>query len=373
MNYLTPNKIVNDVIKYINDPRQDEAILIDGDWGINKTFFTQNTLIDKIKKNIKRSHDKERAVIYISLYKIETCKQISDELGLNNVITLQRVSRKENTTRQTNILSKIAKTGISFFNTETSQFPGVSDCSKTQKSIIVFDDFQRCSIKKDVVLSYINDLVEHGRIKAILVDNEPEIIEPKTNKNALKLIRDVNFNRTRQPLEIAVRKDSLVLDIENVKSIESVKSIENVKNIENIENNIKQVHEIQNMHEINECFDDEKCWGTNFHAYCKTNHNIIMKGNRFVSLMDTDKLLEKIITSDTENIYEFNRGIDVIYSFSNLNDFFKDDEQGIRDFVKKLRMEMLGDLSNSSDTKKTALDRTKRKFEESLKLIISVK
>ena len=50
MSYMTPNKIISDVIKYINDPTGNEAILIDGDWGMNKTSFIQNTLIDHMKK-----------------------------------------------------------------------------------------------------------------------------------------------------------------------------------------------------------------------------------------------------------------------------------------------------------------------------------
>ena len=353
MNYLTPNKIVRDVIEYINDPGQDEAILIDGDWGINKTFFTQNTLIDKIKKNIKRSHDKERAVIYISLYKIDSCRQISDELGLNNVITLQNVRRKENTLKETTVFSKIVKTGMNFFNVETSQFPGVSDCSKTEKSVIVFDDFQRCRIAKNEVLDYINNLVEHGKIKAILIDNESEIIETNESKNARRLIKQENLYLPGEQLGITQKEVNMDLYKGN-----------NVNEI-----NLNEIY----LNEINECFDDVKCWGANFHDYCKKHHNKIMSGNQFIALIDIDKLLEKIIMSDTQNIYEFNRGIDVIYSFSNLNDFFKDDETSIRGFIKKLRMEIIGDLRNSSDTKKTALDRTKRKFEESLKLIVVTK
>ena len=350
MSYLTPNKIVSDVIKYIDDPRHDEAIFIDVDRGIDKTSFIQNTLIDQIKKSIKRSHNKNRTVIYISLYKIEGCQQISDELGINDTGVKLKINIKQHITKHNNIVSRMFKTTRNLFNPETSQFPGLSDYFKTLKTIIIFDDINKCIISKDELFSYINNLVEQNKIKAILIDNE---LETKSSVKELGSNESENIENSKEDDDVQARKITAKLKKEiNIKEI-STKEI--------------------STDEINGCFKDTQNWGTNFHYYCRKYHNKIMSGNKFIALVNTDKLLEKITISDTKNIDEFNRGLDVIYSFSNLDDFFKDDEASIRHLIKKIRMEIIGDLRNSTDTKKAALDRTKNKLEESLKLICLTK
>lgn len=361
MSYMTPNKIISDVIKYINDPTGNEAILIDGDWGMNKTSFIQNTLIDHVKKNIKRSHNKNRTVIYISLYKIECCNQISDELGINDEGVKLKINIKEHITKHNNIVSRMFKTGKNLLHTETSEFPGLSDYFKTLKTIIIFDDLSSCLISKDDLFTYINNLVEQNKIKAILVDNQ---LETEYSKKVVHLNKIVKCLEDTDPIRNVENSKDRNLTTENLKEKSDLEDSKITTELKK-EISTKEI----STNEINGCFKDTQNWGTDFHGYCKKYHNKIMSGNKFIVLINTDKLLEKIILSDTKNINEFNRGLDVIYSFSNLNDFFKDDEVTTRDLIKKLRMELIGDLRNSSDDKKAALDRTKNKLEESLKLI----
>ena len=55
----------------------------------------------------------------------------------------------------------------------------------TSKSILVFDDLERCSISLNVLLGYINSFVEHQELKVIIIANEEELqsVENEIGKN----------------------------------------------------------------------------------------------------------------------------------------------------------------------------------------------
>ena len=82
------NKIMSDILEYINDERQTQAILIDGKWGCGKTFFIENSLIPKIEAN------NEKSAIYISLSGVKECKDITDEIYMNRIF--KKINKEEN-------------------------------------------------------------------------------------------------------------------------------------------------------------------------------------------------------------------------------------------------------------------------------------
>ena len=56
-------KIIAD---YINEPRYTQAVLINGEWGVGKTFFVNNILLNELTDYI---------VIRYSLYGVQSSKQ----------------------------------------------------------------------------------------------------------------------------------------------------------------------------------------------------------------------------------------------------------------------------------------------------------
>lgn len=191
MNYLTEDQLIEKVFEYIDDARQKQAILIDGEWGTGKTYFIKNILLEDmkqkypqqqiVKKLFRKKINTSKNIIYISLYGIETCKEISDELCMNILANKIKASNPEFIKKGINITSKFATSVMKVFNTENNF--KASDFMEIENSVIIFDDLERCSISINDVLGYINNLVEHNNIKVILVANELEIGKLNLYKN----------------------------------------------------------------------------------------------------------------------------------------------------------------------------------------------
>lgn len=186
MEYLNEGKIIQKVIEFINDPREKQALLIDGEWGSGKTFFIKNILIDKIRETRY-----EKPIIYTSLYGIESCKEISNQLCMH--IIGNKFGQKDGSKveKSLKVIPKFAPMLIKFLKIE-EKIPDISSLSEMidmisiKDSIIILDDLERCSININEVLGYINNLVEHNNLKIILVANESEIGKLNLYKNIEK-------------------------------------------------------------------------------------------------------------------------------------------------------------------------------------------
>ncbi|URJ58980.3 P-loop NTPase fold protein [Paenibacillus polymyxa] len=117
---------------------------------------------------------------------------------------------------------------------------------------------------------------------------------------------------------------------------------------------------------INESMDLDKSWGEFFKSSCLENKSLYTTGHKFLFYVNPEKVIEKLSTSTVNEIYSFLDGIKEVYSFSNLNDFFKDDINHINKIIDKLNIE---ELSNNKTTKRIALEKLKVKLENSRDLI----
>lgn len=71
---------IEKVIKeYLNNPKAEYAVMIDGVWGSGKTYFLTHSLI-KIMKNIDNGKEKRRRYAYVSLYGASSIEEISKEI-----------------------------------------------------------------------------------------------------------------------------------------------------------------------------------------------------------------------------------------------------------------------------------------------------
>ncbi|MNW32606.1 KAP family P-loop domain protein [compost metagenome] len=117
---------------------------------------------------------------------------------------------------------------------------------------------------------------------------------------------------------------------------------------------------------INESMDLDNSWGEFFKSSCSENKSLYTTGKKFLFYVNPEKVIEKLSTSTVNEIYSFLYGIKEVYSFSNLNDFFKDDINHINIILDKLNIE---GLSNNKTTKRIALEKLKAKLENSRDLI----
>ena len=75
--YITDEKICELILNYIKKENTEYAILIDGKWGVGKTFFVKNTLETKLQKEIKK-FGRYKGIIYISLCGIRYINQLEN-------------------------------------------------------------------------------------------------------------------------------------------------------------------------------------------------------------------------------------------------------------------------------------------------------
>lgn len=140
------------------------AVLLDGPWGIGKTF-----MLDRFLKN----HFKEapRSFCYVSLFGLRSCDQIDEAMlrSCNPFVTsdtMQFVGRLG--------MAALKATTSLDIKTKMKDF-----LKRTPGLIYIFDDLERVEMKVSTALGYINSIVEHEGAKVIIVANQSEIKDPK--------------------------------------------------------------------------------------------------------------------------------------------------------------------------------------------------
>lgn len=193
---MDDEKILDVLNKYIENPKMQYAILIDGDWGSGKTYFIKTKFV-KNNKNI----------IYIPLNGIKNREDIDKKIYYkileNNMPEKITKSKGFSAFKKTSgaifVISneiiknvfKIDISGVKNLNASEiiSLFKSISDY------VIVFDDLERCEMPISETLGYINDYVEHKNVKCVIVANEQEINKINYDNNyELKVMSCLNDN-----------------------------------------------------------------------------------------------------------------------------------------------------------------------------------
>ncbi len=171
--YITDKEICELILRYIRKEDTEYAILMDGKWGVGKTFFIRNSLKGKIQEEIKET-SKYKGILYMSLYGIKDITQIENKI-MYSIIENSILNSNENKTSR--MLIAGAKTYINSLEKRESITDIIKMFQEIAKYIIIFDDLERCMIPITELLGYINELVEHKNVKTILVANEDKMAE----------------------------------------------------------------------------------------------------------------------------------------------------------------------------------------------------
>lgn len=224
---LETKDVVSAIVNYVSDERNNQAVLLDGEWGSGKTFFVKEYLLPVLRKL------EEVEIQTISLYGVSSVEKIQEmifaqwledhidgmtgKLGkaghaLNKGISV--LGRPA-----IGLLEKILGVeSSSIADAATSVIDGIS---KKGKNIIVFDDIERCRVDIIQLMGFLNNLSENNGYKLILVANEKEIsrIENPTEE-ALKYLvalrgreiiaSDVNDDKTNRKISNADLKKSVL-------------------------------------------------------------------------------------------------------------------------------------------------------------------
>lgn len=156
------------------------AVLLKGEWGSGKTWFITRFI------NTYRENHKEEAkkCLYISLYGMTSFSEIEDAFFQQ----LHPILGSKGMAIAGKILKGVAKSTLKIdLNDATLTTPsldlGLPEYFKDiDKSILIFDDLERCKIDLSNLLGYINYFVEHQELKVILIANEEELLKDSNYK-----------------------------------------------------------------------------------------------------------------------------------------------------------------------------------------------
>jgi len=175
------SNIQEEIRYYVEQNNSIGAIMLTGSWGSGKTWFVRNKLTDMLK-------DTHNNIIMVSLFGINSSEQFHKAIKTVYLIRDNKVIEKA---------GKVAKNAKSFVKSIPFVGNALSALASVDvfdfvelpsDSIIIFDDFERCTIPIIDLIGLINEYTENKKIKTIVVANEEEIKSCDYNKYKEKLI-----------------------------------------------------------------------------------------------------------------------------------------------------------------------------------------
>lgn len=166
-----------DVIRQYLQIETNYAVIINGNYGIGKTFFFKNYLAPKIKNISTPKDDQKKYIpIHISLFGINTLEEIQTQIFCNIYPILKKKGLKlaagfgKSIIRGIALLNKLGDIDNYIADIDLS----AKDWINYDELVICFDDIDRKSDSLSIkdVLGFINTLVENHGAKIILIANE---------------------------------------------------------------------------------------------------------------------------------------------------------------------------------------------------------
>ena len=225
-------KTIEEIENYIEEQDQNGALLVTGKWGSGKTY-----LIRQIEKKLNQEPKYLMAVV--SLFGIEDTntlsKKVKEAVAYAQTFNKAEKSGKGHIAKGVNIakqlsekaaafgelfdfgkIKKIAKSANMLLSIDIHDFLPIEkevycivageEQPVKKKSVLVFDDFERCKIGVIDLLGIINTYVEDKRIKTIVIASEDNIedeenyktFKEKVVERTVKL--DVEYRRIQQEM-----------------------------------------------------------------------------------------------------------------------------------------------------------------------------
>lgn len=177
--YLNDTEAKEELIDYICSTKINYALLISGTWGCGKTFFVK----DFIKELEQENKFSKINAIYISLYGLHDISEIKDKIVLCSIKNkkAQKIIPYLNIGLST--ISDIVSGITNVKNADEKIKSIINQIYKIDNLVIFIDDIERCDIDINSILGYINELVEHNDVKAVLIADEEKIGRINFNRN----------------------------------------------------------------------------------------------------------------------------------------------------------------------------------------------
>ena len=180
------------LLKFLDNPDPQYAVMLKGKWGCGKSFFIKNWL-----KEHKERYNKGEATlepIYVSLYGLKELSQVT--AAIDRALYPYLYSKGAKLTKKIlGVAGKIVfRTNFDCNNNGSDDFSidatldslsllgTKTDSSIIKTKLIVFDDLERCLIDMKLLLGYINNFVEHGACHVIIIGDETHTTKDSQQK-----------------------------------------------------------------------------------------------------------------------------------------------------------------------------------------------
>lgn len=262
-----PNKHIEDYFDYYFDGKKnfEYAVLLNGAWGSGKTWF--------VKKYLNKKESQGKKICYISLNGLSKTSDIDEAIFKSIHPILSSKGAK--------LLDQILKSGIKLTTRIDVDTDGKSDGSISSSIpkvelpdylkiddnfILAFDDLERCKLKIEETLGYINYFVEQENIKTLIISNETEIQENESFLTIKEKLIGTTFNYTEDQ-NLAIK--SILEEVSNgelkerlVKTIDLITQTFNQVGYKNLRSFKQAIFDFERFYrkkyfEWNEIFDNE--------------------------------------------------------------------------------------------------------------------
>ena len=203
--------ILNFLNEYVEIPNPQYAIMLSGAWGCGKTFFIHQWMK---QLNNKDADKLEWQPIYVSLYGLTNIQQITEQI--NKEISPWLYSKGMKLAKKIlKVASKIAlkydldmdgngkNEGSVTYNLDSILLLKEDNIEIKGNKILIFDDLERCDVKLETLLGYVNYFSEHCKCKVIIIGDEDKITA-KENKDSNLKFKDFKEKTIGRTFEITV-------------------------------------------------------------------------------------------------------------------------------------------------------------------------
>ncbi len=211
---MNSKELLKNIEIYVEHKDCKYAVMIDGEWGVGKTYFYDKSIKSLIvSKNLKP--------IYISLFGAEDIESVNETIfceiiksvkykkfkGKREKILIRIKFYWKNSIisrvfpivlQNSKLIKSVTKEYLSNFkniNITSNYINYVIDNMLNNTFVLIFDDFERATIDTMELLGYISQFIEQRGIKTLIIANQKEIRSYEKYKNIeLKYLVALNEN-----------------------------------------------------------------------------------------------------------------------------------------------------------------------------------
>ena len=188
-----------------------------------------------------------------------------------------------------------------------------------------------------------------------------EFIDENETLEFIKLMKkNLELEETKRKYEKSYKHEIFEIVIEDSKAKEKYNNL--IKDLlDTIDKNIQK--------EDGKSFLVENEWNEEFLSECSKLSNVFLVNKKFLFYENIEELMKKIVgVKSPYNVYCLIEGIRRIYSFSNVNEYYKNDIPNLELLINKLKIQ-IGETQKSSKTRTMALKELCNKLEDYLNKI----